>query len=77
MYNTYTYDLSKDKPNMNLNIAQFFEDVEPIDINKILNEMNANFMKSIEEPAPEEPAPPKYSRPSRPSRPSTYRQYKI
>ena len=83
MYNTYTYDLSKDKPNMNLNIAQFFEDVEPIDINKILNEMNATFIKSIqesEEPAPEaaeEPAPKKYSRPSRPSRPSTYRQYKI
>ena len=83
MYNTYTYDLSKDKPNMNLNIAQFFEEIEPIDINKILNEMNASFIKSIqesEEPEAEEPAPKKYStssRPSRPSRPSTYRQYKI
>ena len=78
MYNKYTYDLSKDKPNMNLNIAEFFEEIEPIDINKILDEINANLIKSIQEPEkPEEPAPKKYSRPSRPSRPSTYRQYKI
>ena len=82
MYNTYTYDLSKDKPNMNLNIAEFFEEIEPIDINKILDEINANLIKSIqesapEEPAPKKPAPKKYSRASRPSRPSTYRQYKI
>ena len=77
MYNKYTYDLSKDKPNMNLDIADFFEEIEPIDINKILDEINANLIKSIQEPAPEEPAPKKYSRPSRPSRPSTYRQYKI
>ena len=74
MYNTYTYDLSKDKPNMNLNIAEFFEEIEPIDINKILDEINANLIKSIQEPAPKKPAPKKYSRPSRPSR---YRQYKI
>ena len=80
MYNTYTYDLSKDKPNMNLNIAEFFEEIEPIDINKILDEINANLIKSIQEPAPEEPAPKKYSTfrtSSRPSRPTTYRQYKI
>lgn len=75
MYNKYTYDLSKDKPNMNLDIADFFEEIEPIDINKILDEINANLIKSIQEP--EEPAPKKYSRPSRPSRPSTYRKYKI
>ena len=84
MYNKYTYDLSKDKPNMNLDIADFFEEIEPIDINKILDEINANLIKSIQEPEkPEEPEPKKYStfrtssRPSRPSRPSTYRQYKI
>lgn len=83
MYNTYTYDLSKDTPNMNLNIADFFEEIEPIDINKILDEINANLIKSIQEPeelAPKEPAPKKYSTfrtSSRPSRPSTYRQYKI
>lgn len=77
MYNKYTYDLSKDKPNMNLDIADFFEEIEPIDINKILDEINANLIKSIQESAPEEPAPKKYSRPSRPSRPSTYRKYKI
>ena len=59
MYNTYTYDLSKDKPNMNLNIAEFFEEIEPIDINKILDEINANLIKSIQESAPEEPAPKK------------------
>ena len=75
MYNKYTYDLSKDKPNMNLDIADFFEEIEPIDINKILDEINANLIKSIQEP--EEPPPKKYSRPSRPSRPSTYRKYKI
>lgn len=77
MYNKYTYDLSKDKPNMNLDIADFFEEIEPIDINKILDEINASLIKSIQESAPEEPAPKKYSRPSRPSRSSTYRQYKI
>ena len=80
MYNKYTYDLSKDKPNMNLDIADFFEEIEPIDINKILDEINANLIKSIQEPAPEEPAPKKYSTfrtSSRPSRPTTYRQYKI
>lgn len=78
MYNKYTYDLSKDKPNMNLDIAEFFEEIEPIDINKILDEINANLIKSIQEPEkPEEPAPKKYSTFRTSSRPSRYRQYKI
>lgn len=83
MYNKYTYDLSKDKPNMNLDIADFFEEIEPIDINKILDEINANLIKSIQEPekpeelAPKEPVPKKYSTFRTSSRPSTYRQYKI
>jgi len=78
MYNKYTYDLSKDKPNMNLDIADFFEEIEPIDINKILDEINANLIKSIQEPEkPKEPVPKKYSTFRTSSRPSTYRQYKI
>jgi len=50
MYNKYTYDFSKPTA-MNLNIADCFEqtDVSSVDINKILNDINFNFIKNQEE----------------------------
>lgn len=47
MYNTYTYDFSKDTGmNMNLNIADCFEEIDDsLDINDILDNINYNFIK--------------------------------
>lgn len=59
MYTTYTYDLSKDTGmNMNLNLKDCFEetDVSSVDINKILNDINFNFIKNQEEKVEEAPS---------------------
>jgi len=51
MYNTYTYNLSKDTTmNVNLNLIDCFEDVGvEDDINKILDDINSKFIQSLEE----------------------------
>ena len=50
MYNTYTYNLSKDTTmNVNLNLIDCFEDVGvQDDINKILDDINSKFIQSLE-----------------------------
>jgi len=52
MYNTHTYDFSGVmKMNMNLNIQQFFEEVDTSgpSINDILNKINAELLASIQD----------------------------
>ena len=52
MYNKYTYDFSKStEMNINPNLADCFEktDVSSVGINKILNDINFNFIKNQEE----------------------------
>ena len=50
MYNTYTYNLSKDTTmNVNLNLIDCFEDVGvQDDINKILDDINSKFIQSLQ-----------------------------
>ena len=50
MYNTYTYNLSKDiTMNVNLNLIDCFEDVGvEDDINKILDDINSKFIQSLQ-----------------------------
>ena len=73
MYNTYTYDLSKDiTMNVNLNIIDCFEEVDTSgpSINEILSKINDEMMASIQV-KPVEPVEP-VQRSSRTSRYSTY-----
>jgi len=48
MYNKYTYECSKPM-NMNLNISDCFEEVERVDIKKIIDDINSKFIEKEEE----------------------------
>ena len=63
MYNKYTYDLSKDTGmNMNLNMADCFEEVEPDNINEILNKIHSDVIAQQEKEKEKEKEPPIKSR---------------